>query len=831
MHCTRSPVMDVDQDRLPSEAALPLADGPCDRMSGRQSELEGRLEDTLSRIATETQEIKELEQQLTDGQILSNECLQKDLDEIIFGLQEYLRGLREQARGSLQKVLRLQNENQSLQLHLEVSEGHCRQLEATSRTQAKSNEHQLRRLNRKLRQLSRSMCDSDQLTVDQLTSTTNQLRALNHMINRHERKHSAPLQSGHTVEETQRPRLKLDRTRTRTRDPGLEAPSLGFLGTQDSGLGLQYLGSPERRQQQDRRPAGEGPWVYAPPTHSDTAASAEWRDSGGGSDRSCRGRMPPPPPPPPPPAAVSLGQTPLVGPAWLICNIPEHTDTGGRCVSERLEEKKKLQLETKQLRQHSVIQVCNEVECVEKTLLKRRAELREADRLLLETQSCIHKVSSSQESAACRLEATQHIRVLQEEVEVLRRRRQEEEQSLRETKEEVRSREQELLQLGNKLQSESDRFSVVLSDLQTSQKRLNIQEEQQEQRLLQWREEHQAAVMRVEEVREEEQRLQRRVKELLSQRREEEIRVTTHRAELKHLLQELLVEQQALEGVKNKRTQRLQQLHKVKEQLDKREEELDKRKEEVDIMRDRGDEKRELNESHRKTELQEVEQVVEKEMEQEELSRRRQERSILQEQCKHLEARRRHAERSLLAVEAELTKQREELSHAQLLQQELVRDVTANQEQLNAAVSGLENRGHCDPSEEEPTYKEEPQPEEEGLVEMKEELRVKEDEIKKTDKEEDSREESEEDESFYLSTDGLRSAFTCEETCEVEMQREELRQQEDHLRARLRCSLRNQEENLKERKLETQESLQGLRDRVDTLDSLFTHTHNDTHTQ
>jgi len=39
--------------------------------------------------------------------------------------------------------------------------------------------------------------------------------------------------------------------------------------------------------------------------------------------------------------------------------------------------------------------------------------------------------------------------------------------------------------------------------------------------------------------------------------------------------------------------------------------------------------------------------------------------------------------RSLLAVEAELTKQREELSHAQLLQQELVRDVTANQEQLN----------------------------------------------------------------------------------------------------------------------------------------------------
>ena len=39
-----------------------------DRMSGKQSELEGRLDDMLSRIAMETQEIKELEQQLTDGE-------------------------------------------------------------------------------------------------------------------------------------------------------------------------------------------------------------------------------------------------------------------------------------------------------------------------------------------------------------------------------------------------------------------------------------------------------------------------------------------------------------------------------------------------------------------------------------------------------------------------------------------------------------------------------------------------------------------------------------------------------------------------------------------
>ncbi|XP_068559089.1 centriolin isoform X2 [Cebidichthys violaceus] len=950
------------------------------RMSSKQSEVEGRLDDMLSRIAMETQEIRELEQQLTDGQILVNESLQKDLEKIICGLQEYLKGLREQARRSQQQVQSLQTENQSLQLHLEDTLGHCRQLEDRTRTlrrdvcvqqeelsvlrmktrglrdrrvessrqqaelqqlreeltrqtvrqnvcqdedsslqqdiqtlqthldQTKAHLHQTRtqnkdtgthvdqtrlqldqitaammdpqevqsgpeqlhedkyspvspedmlsrsveqlyraiqqtrtrreqlqqnqnhsqeqmdrlqaqlvqdqdhiaqleaqlvqdqdhisqleaqvaqdqdqvaqlkaqvihgmdqdqepdwrlkedletlrvrlqrnrhvqykleaelqqsglklqdvqqerdmllqqlrsqsdghqrslgRLNRKLRQLSRSMCDSDQLTAEQLTSTSEQLRALNTMVEQIDGSFHRPEggeRSEHTVDRTQRHRRrqKLDRTRTRTRstrtrDPGHTAPSLASLGTQDSGLGLQYLSSPERGQ-----PTGGGYRVYVAPTHTDP----EWKDSGGGSDadRSCRGWTPPPPPPPPPSlaAAVSAGQTPLVGPAWLLCNIPEHRDTGDRCVCECLhkeaerleEEKKKLRLETKQLRhtlrQHrSVMQVCDEVECVQKTLLKRRAELREADRLLLEAQSFIHTTRdkvSSQDGASCLLEDTQHIRALQEEVEELRRRRREEEQSLRATKQEVRSREEELQQLSTKILSASDGFSVLLSDLQESHKRLdslNIQVEQQEQRLLQRSEEHQTAVNRAEEVREEEQRLQSRVQELLSQRREEETRLITHKAELKLVLQELLVEQQALEEVKMKRTHSLQRLHKKKEQLDRM-------RDEVDRMRDQGDKKREELtelqqevESHknkterRRTELQEL---------QEELSRSREERSSLQEQCKQLEARRRHADRSLSAVEAELTKQREELSDAQLLQQEVVRDMTATQKQLN----------------------------------------------------------------------------------------------------------------------------------------------------
>lgn len=37
-------------------------------MSKKQHELEGRLDDMLSRIAKETQEIKDLEQQLTEGE-------------------------------------------------------------------------------------------------------------------------------------------------------------------------------------------------------------------------------------------------------------------------------------------------------------------------------------------------------------------------------------------------------------------------------------------------------------------------------------------------------------------------------------------------------------------------------------------------------------------------------------------------------------------------------------------------------------------------------------------------------------------------------------------
>lgn len=118
---------------------------------------------------------------------------------------------------------------------------------------------------------------------------------------------------------------------------------------------------------------------------------------------------------------------------------------------------------------------------------------------------------------------------------------------------------------------------------------------------------------------------------------------------------------------------------------------------------------------------------------------------------------------------------------------------------------------------------EELQHREEELQMKEEELYVKEEVLHKN-QEERSEVSSEEEESFYLSPTGLRSAFsTEEEKWRAELQREKLRQHEDRLKARLRCSLRSQRENLKVRRLETEETLRGLKTSVDRLDSLLTH--------
>ncbi|KFW00100.1 Centriolin, partial [Eurypyga helias] len=85
-----------------------------DVMNKHYKQLESRLDEMLSRIAKETEEIKDLEQQLTDGQIATNEALKRDLESIIFGLQEYLESVKCQAKRANDECKELQKDKESL---------------------------------------------------------------------------------------------------------------------------------------------------------------------------------------------------------------------------------------------------------------------------------------------------------------------------------------------------------------------------------------------------------------------------------------------------------------------------------------------------------------------------------------------------------------------------------------------------------------------------------------------------------------------------------------------------------------------------------------------
>ncbi|XP_017546672.1 centriolin isoform X3 [Pygocentrus nattereri] len=98
-------------------------------MSRKHRELEGRLDDMLTRITKETQEIKDLEQQLTEGQIAANEALKQDLEGIISGLQEYLYGVKNEARRAQSDCLHLQRERDTLQRLLQDKEQQLSQLQ------------------------------------------------------------------------------------------------------------------------------------------------------------------------------------------------------------------------------------------------------------------------------------------------------------------------------------------------------------------------------------------------------------------------------------------------------------------------------------------------------------------------------------------------------------------------------------------------------------------------------------------------------------------------------------------------------------------------------
>ncbi|CAL8343820.1 unnamed protein product [Lota lota] len=455
--------------------------------STKHQELEGRLEDMLSRIAMETLEIKHLEQQLTEGQILVNEALQVDLQGIISGIQDYMGGLRQQVCQAQDEARCLGTQNQALQRQLEAVKLHCRRLETEARTHRQQfqggldqllealisgqdcfSSHGLEdKLSDRLRQMyqdiqqyvaeqvrraqEQSQQNQDQQIRDQqiqgeklreelqgacdgLQNSQAQVQNLQHMM---AEVLSRRQKCSRTMSESQRHTdLTIRWTTQQLRalsdtleqlEPHQEPP--------DSGLGLHYLSSPERGRSD----------IKVPP-RLDYSVDGNLTDTGEGGGQACGG------PATGLPAGIADSQELLCScspsPA---CNLPEHTDLIDRLEQrKRLEEERKmLHLEMKQLRSTSqrnrCVCLCEEVQCVEHTLLKRRAELRQADRRLLDAQSCLHytrhKVRCVQkqlvlsqseleglnnrleESATCLLETKQLLWQTEEELQQVRRRR------------------------------------------------------------------------------------------------------------------------------------------------------------------------------------------------------------------------------------------------------------------------------------------------------------------------------------------------------------------------------------------------------------------------
>ncbi|XP_053328761.1 centriolin isoform X2 [Spea bombifrons] len=128
-----------------------------DMMTRQYQELEARLDEMLSRITKETEEIKDLEQQLTEGQIAANEALKRDLEGIIAGLQEYLESVKGQAKQAQEECRELQSEREELLQRLSELEEEKKQLEIVA-TDAEN-------LRKEISQLERSLQEQQELNA------------------------------------------------------------------------------------------------------------------------------------------------------------------------------------------------------------------------------------------------------------------------------------------------------------------------------------------------------------------------------------------------------------------------------------------------------------------------------------------------------------------------------------------------------------------------------------------------------------------------------------------------------------------------------------------
>ncbi|XP_019741284.1 centriolin-like isoform X2 [Hippocampus comes] len=359
----------------------------------KPSDMNARLEDALSRIAVEAQEIQELEQQLTDGQILANELLQKDLEGILGGLQEYLRGLR-------LKASELQAENENLQRHLEDAQRHRKKLEDTARVcdqmaaqqealaalkmEAQVLKWQKAGLEAELKEMREEL--NQQLTLGQKTKTRT------------------------SVEQTQQQMARLQDQPDQNRIAQLEERVTQYqnhitqLQEQSSNhhkhidqLEDQLTRYRKRITQLEDSVAHHHHKCILQPEFQSTATVVSARTPGRG--RACR----------------------LLGGA--NGKPKPHAD-------------------------RSVLQLCEEVQCVEQTLHKRRAELREADRRLMHVHARFQSnQAASQHSATTLKQMALRLRVLQDEEAELRRRTRAEHQRLRAVEAELSDREAESQEL------------------------------------------------------------------------------------------------------------------------------------------------------------------------------------------------------------------------------------------------------------------------------------------------------------------------------------------------------------------------------------------------
>ncbi|KAL0978962.1 hypothetical protein UPYG_G00178550 [Umbra pygmaea] len=633
--------------------------------------------------------------------------------------------------------------------------------------------------------------------------------------------------------------------------PATNAPCFGSQGTQDSGLGSQYLSSPDRGRRTSMRhrgvrkdrapPSGGGYWVYSTLGHAASHTSKrkdEARDSGGDSDvadcsSSNTGSHCSPPhgsaiyttqpdglPIPPgsviyaPPAddlAVSPG-TAIYGPppqgaqlvygpitsilsgAWphtggLYCNNPEHQDMErelcrlkqmvkerhaqgeeeeekahvkedmlrlleqrthlklehkklhrslrqlhqrlrevqeGRCGSEVLEE-----VLDKSLQRHGTL--LDEVECVEKTLLRRRAELREADRLLLEAQSsfkdtnnktkdALHKYTKAQQqlddteheleelelrardSATLLVEAQQHLQIQQGKLQELQRSNEEQTDTLHRVEEVVAARDMDFQELNKKVALRQQELSVLDRALE----QWHTEERAMEERRRQQRMSLEEALQQGDEAKELAKELQGDVEALYVQKgelkaqlaersasmealkqqvhQEEESllsirsQINQHKADLKRVLETLQLENEELQGVKLQQDQRLDQLEKCQNSLLQARVELQALQQEAAHQRTEAE--------HQKTETVHQRRLAEENA---------RERSRLEEQCRNLETRRTYADRCLdaanqgaRAAEAELNRLQTELGqlrqeHRQALthREKMGRDDATTRQQID----------------------------------------------------------------------------------------------------------------------------------------------------